>query len=179
VVNARDIAYVLDVIGDGAHVARRARIGPKPPRLSSEPLRAVLGEVLCDVFTLDEQLVPPAPALLGEEARHEGDHHNSAAVAYSAQHVVGHVTWMIAQGPSAGVGEKGRRGGHVKRRSHRRRRDMRQVDQHPKPVALPDDLTPERRQPAHDGAIGGAVGPRGVLVMSQREVAHAERVHHP
>ena len=64
----------------------------------------------------------------------------------------------------------------VERVAHRVGRDVGEVDHHPDAVHLPHDLAAERRQPARDRAVGGRVGPGGVRVVGQRQVAHPERV---
>ena len=60
--------------------------------------------------------------------------------------------------------------------AHRVGGDVGQVDHHPDPVHLPDHLAAELRQPAGHRSVGGRVGPRGVRVVGQRHVAHAELV---
>ena len=108
-----------------------------------------------------------------DEERHEGDHADAAVAGQSGQHVVRHVARMITDRPGRGVAEDHRRGGGVQRVVHRGRRHVGQVDQHAEPVHLGDHLAAEVGQPAVHRFVGGRVGPVGVLVVGQGEVADA------
>jgi hypothetical protein len=51
-----------------------------------------------------------------------------------------------------------------------------EVDQHAEPVHLADDLAAELGEAARRRAVGRGVGPGGVLVVGEGEVAHAQSV---
>ena len=125
-------------------------------------------------FRFDPQL----PRTYGrrDERRHERDHADAAVVGQLRQDVVGHVPRMIADGPGRGVGEDHRSRAHGQGVAHRVRRHVRQIDQHADPVHLPDDLPTELTQSTEAGLVGRRVGPVGVLVVGEGQIAHAEPV---
>ncbi|GIE27016.1 hypothetical protein Ait01nite_000610 [Actinoplanes italicus] len=56
---------------------------------------------------------------------------------------------------------------------------MRQVDEHADPVHLSDHLAAEVVEPAEPGCVGGAVGPRDVLLVGQGQIPDAQLTEHP
>ena len=83
---------------------------------------------------------------------------------------------MITHRPGRGVGEDHRGRRDRQGIAHRGRRDVGQIDQHAEPVHLADDLTAELGQPAVPRLVGGRVGPVGVLVVGEGQVADPEPV---
>ena len=83
---------------------------------------------------------------------------------------------MIHQRAGRRMREDHRRLRDVERVAHDRRRDVREVHQHPEPVHLADDLAPEIREPAVLRAVERGVGPVERHVVRERHVPRAERV---
>jgi hypothetical protein len=86
---------------------------------------------------------------------------------------------MVVHRPAGRVAEDHRRGGGVQGVAHRRRRHVGEVNQHAQPVHLCDNVAPEVGEPTHRRLVGGRVGPRGVLVVGERQVPHAQPVQRP
>ena len=105
--------------------------------------------------------------------------HTPPLPASAAEHVVGDVARVVADGARRAVAEDHGRGRHVERVAHHVGGDVREVDEHADPVHLADHVAAEVGEPAEHRLVGGGVGPGHVLVVGQRHVAHAERVHHP
>ncbi len=123
-------------------------------------------------------LGPDHPVELGplgcDERRHERHHDHAAGPADQLEDVVGHVPRHVAQGPGGGVGEDHRRLADLDRLPHRVVGGVAEVHEPAAPVHLPDDLFAEPGQPAVLMLAGRRVGPRCVVVVREREVAHAE-----
>ena len=83
---------------------------------------------------------------------------------------------MIADGPGRGVGEDHRGRRDRQGIPHGVGRDVGQIHQHAEPVHLPDDLTTELAQATEPGLVGGRVGPVGVLVVGEGQIADPEPV---
>ncbi|MCO5556202.1 hypothetical protein L7F22_009747 [Adiantum nelumboides] len=177
VVDARGLAQVLDVrhdVGEGG-----ARLNGPVPGLD-EPVAG--GEVAVvgagGGHRLPQPLVPLGHGG-GDEARHERRHGHAAVAGQRLQHVGGHVARVVGDGAGAGVGEQHRPGGDGEGLVHRRRSDVREVDDHADAVHLGDDPRAELRQPVVAGRVGGRVGPVVVQVVGQRQVADPEPAQHP
>ena len=152
--------------GRGFASARRRR--RSAPRRSAGRTRPVVGT--------HRSRRRSRPALLVEEPGHEAHHHDAGGVSHPAQHVVGHVARMPAQPARRRVREERRRARDIQRGVHRRVGHMGEIGDHPEAVALPYDLAPERRQPAHARLVRGAVRPRDVLEVGQGQVPRAKGV---
>src|SRR5690606_7924237 len=121
----------------------------------------------------------PVDGGLEHELRHERHHRHTAVGGQPFQHVVGDVARVVADRAGGGVREDHRRGGGVQRVPHGGGGDVGEVDQHAEPVHLPHDLAAERGQAARPGLVGRRVGPVHVVVVGERQIAHAEVVQPP
>jgi hypothetical protein len=89
---------------------------------------------------------------------------------------------VVVQGAGARVAEDHRGEGRVERGVHRHRRHVGEVDENADALHLPDDRPAFVVEAVDPGLPHGAVGPRGVLVVGQGDVADAEpreRPQHP
>ena len=119
----------------------------------------------------------PDRTLRADEVRHEGDHADPAVVGQPGQYVVGNVARMVADGAGRGVAEDHRSGADVERVSHgASAATWERSTSMPSRFISVDDLAAEGGQPAVGRIVGGRVGPVGVLVVGEGEVADAEPV---
>ena len=158
-----DLAHVLDV---GDHVGqRRRRAGPRvrvPERLE----RLEVARVDARGAARRRGPRPTSAAAAGLTKRGtKVTMHTPPLSAQAAQDVVGDVPGVVGDGAGAGVAEDDRGRRDVERVVHRRRRDVGEVDEHPEPVQLGDDLAAEAGQPAVARARRSRRRPRPVLAL--------------
>ena len=180
VVDAGDLAHVLDVRDDlldrrvGLGVLAAATSAVKTPN-ASQSLASTP-----DLGGRRGGLDAPLRGRGGDELRHEGHHAHAAVGRQRREHVVGHVARGVAQREGAGVAED-RPARSVVSSAARMVVAATWLRSTIMPRRFISRTTsrPNALRPPTAGDVGGRVGPRRVVVVGQRQVAHPEHVQHP
>jgi hypothetical protein len=171
VVDTRDLAHVLDVVGDVRD--RRAGLGMVDGVVRDRLVVLLVAEP--DAGLPLEALLPASVRLaLDREQRDERHHYHATVLRQAREHRVRHVAGRRRQGARVGMREDHRRLRDGERVVHGVLRHMRQVDQHPEPVHLAHDLHAELRQAAVARGVGRRIRPFVAVEMRERHVTDAE-----
>ena len=113
---------------------------------------------------------------LHRELADEAHVHHAPVLRQEAEHVVGDVARVGHERERVRVGEDDRRLRDPQDVAHHVRAHVRDVDEHPGPVELPDEQLAVLGQPVLPGRVGGRVRPLHVPPVGERQVARAQPV---
>ena len=169
VVDAGDLAHVVEVVGDRRHGGHRAAGGP--PRRRAWTLHRLAGWCRGGAGRARacsrRRPAVQSTAAGQHELRHERRHRDAAVGREPLQHVVGDVARVVADGARGGVREDHRRGRWCRSASRMRRRAPRGERSTSMPTRFISRTTswPKADRPPTRGHVGRASPPTSMLSL--------------
>src|SRR5688500_13706659 len=176
----RNLFDMVDVIDD-------LRIGRDIDRVRGQQLSLgiietgwIVGELPSEFFDLRPQpfrtlVLLPVRALI-QKGRVKDDHYHTTVLRQSLQNAVGNIAGMAVYSSGAGVRCHQRGLGNIQHVEHYFFGNMRNVDHHPQPVHLADNLFSKFRQAVILDLAAVGVAPVVRNVMGQRHITDAQAI---